>query len=31
VMTLVPGNYTVILRGANDTTGVAVVEVYGLL
>lgn len=24
------GNYTVILRGHNDTTGVAVVEVYNL-
>ena len=25
-----PGNYTVIVRGVNDTTGVAVVEAYGL-
>src|ERR1043166_5530405 len=31
VSTLVPGNYTAILRGANNTTGVAIVEVYGLL
>jgi hypothetical protein len=31
VATLPPGNYTAILRGANNTTGVAVVEVYGLL
>jgi uncharacterized delta-60 repeat protein len=30
VMTLPPGNYTAILRGANDTTGIAVVEAYGL-
>src|SRR4029453_13453140 len=25
-----PGNYTAILRGVNNTTGVALVEVYGL-
>lgn len=25
-----PGNYTAIVRGVNDTTGVALVEVYGL-
>ncbi|MEY2563255.1 MAG: hypothetical protein QOH88_1448 [Verrucomicrobiota bacterium] len=31
VMTLSPGNYTTILRGVNQTIGVAVVEVYGLL
>jgi hypothetical protein len=31
VMTLAPGNYTAILRGAGNATGVAVVEVYGLL
>lgn len=31
VMTLPPGNYTAILSGVNNTTGVAVVEVYGLL
>jgi hypothetical protein len=30
VRTLAPGNYTAIVRGANDTTGVALVEVYGL-
>jgi hypothetical protein len=28
--TLVPGNYTAIVRGKNDTTGVAVVEAYNL-
>lgn len=28
--TLVPGNYTAVVRGANDTTGVAVVEAYNL-
>jgi hypothetical protein len=27
---LVPGNYTAILRGVNNTTGVALVEVYDL-
>jgi hypothetical protein len=26
----VPGNYTAIVRGKNDTIGVALVEVYGL-
>ena len=31
VQTLTPGNYTAILRGANNTAGVAVVEVYGLV
>ncbi len=30
VQTLAPGNYTVILRGKNNTIGVALVEVYGL-
>jgi len=30
VRTLSPGNYTAIVRGANDSTGVAVVEVYAL-
>jgi hypothetical protein len=30
VATLSPGNYTAIVRGVNDTTGVALVEVYGL-
>lgn len=28
--TLVPGNYTAVVRGANDTIGVAVVEAYNL-
>ena len=28
--TLAPGNYTVVLRGKNDTTGIALVEVYDL-
>ena len=28
--TLQPGNYTAIVRGVNDTTGVALVEVYDL-
>jgi len=31
VRTLTPGGYTVIVRGKNDGTGVAVVEVYNLL
>ena len=30
VRTLTPGNYTAILRGVNNTTGIAVVEVYAL-
>jgi hypothetical protein len=30
VQTLPPGNYTAIVRGVNNTTGVALVEVYGL-
>jgi hypothetical protein len=30
VQTLAPGNYTAILRGVNLTTGIAVVEAYGL-
>jgi hypothetical protein len=30
VATLTPGNYTAIVRGVNDTTGVALVEVYAL-
>ncbi len=30
VRTLNPGNYTAIVRGTNDTTGVALVEVYNL-
>ena len=30
VRTLSPANYTAIVRGVNDTTGIAVVEVYAL-
>ena len=30
VRNLVPGNYTAIVRGVNNTTGVALVEVYAL-
>lgn len=30
VRDLVPGNYTAIVRGVNNTTGIAVVEAYGL-
>jgi hypothetical protein len=30
VATLNPGNYTGIVRGKDNTTGVALVEVYGL-
>lgn len=30
VSTLTPGNYTVIVRGVNSTTGVGLVEVYTL-
>jgi hypothetical protein len=30
VATLEPGNYTAVVRGANSTTGVALVEVYAL-
>jgi hypothetical protein len=30
VRTLTPGNYTAIVRGVNNTTGIAVVEVYAL-
>ena len=30
VTTLEPGNYTAIVRGASGTTGLALVEVYGL-
>jgi hypothetical protein len=30
VATLAPSNYTMIVRGANSTTGVALVEVYRL-
>jgi hypothetical protein len=28
--TLVPGNYTAVVRGKDDTTGIAVVEAYNL-
>jgi len=30
VRTLAPGPYTAIVRGKNDTTGIALVEVYAL-
>jgi hypothetical protein len=30
VRDLTPGNYTAIVRGANDVTGIALVEAYGL-
>jgi hypothetical protein len=30
IATLQPGNYTVIVRGVNNTTGIALVEVYDL-
>jgi uncharacterized protein (DUF1800 family) len=30
VWTLTPGNYTTIVRGVNDTTGIALVEMYDL-
>ena len=30
VQTLAPGGYTAIVRGKNNTTGVALIEVYGL-
>ena len=30
VRTLAPARYTAILRGVNNTTGIAVVEVYAL-
>ena len=30
VRNLAPGNYTAIVRGVNNTTGVALVEAYGL-
>jgi len=30
VRTLTPANYTAIVRGVNNTTGIAVVEVYAL-
>ena len=30
IATLQPGNYTAIVRGVNNTTGVGLVEVYDL-
>ena len=30
IATLQPGNYTVIVRGVNNSTGIALVEVYDL-
>ena len=30
LITLTPSNYTAIVRGKNDTTGVALVEAYNL-
>ena len=30
VATLYPGNYTAVVRGAGDTTGIALVEMYDL-
>jgi hypothetical protein len=30
VETLLPGNYTAIVRGFNNTSGNALIEVYGL-
>jgi hypothetical protein len=30
LQTLAPGNYTAIVRGKNDTTGVGLVEVYNI-
>jgi hypothetical protein len=30
IQTLTPGNYTAIVRGLNNTSGVALVEVYTL-
>ena len=30
IATLQPGNYTTVVRGVNNTTGVALVEVYDL-
>jgi hypothetical protein len=30
VRNLVPGNYTAVVRGVNNSTGIAVVEAYGL-
>jgi hypothetical protein len=30
VASLPPGNYTAVVRGVNNTTGIAVVEVYNI-
>jgi hypothetical protein len=30
VRTLVPGNYTAVVRGVNNSTGIGLVEVYNL-
>jgi hypothetical protein len=30
IATLLPGNYTAVVRGVNNTTGVALVEIYDL-
>jgi hypothetical protein len=30
IKSLAPGNYTAVVRGKDDTTGVALVEVYNL-
>ena len=30
VRDLTPGNYTAIVRGVNNTTGIGIVEAYGL-
>ena len=30
IATLAPGSYTAIVRGKNDSTGVALVEIYNL-
>ncbi len=30
VVTLLPGNYTAVVRGKNGTSGVGIVEVYNI-
>lgn len=30
VRDLLPGSYTAVVRGVNDTTGIALVEIYAL-
>jgi len=30
IITLMPGNYTAVISGKNDSTGVALIEVYEL-